>query len=283
MTERTGRTWLITGASSGIGRKLAERVLAQGDRVAAILRVPARLADLEQAYPDKLSLFTQDLADTRAIPETVACILDRMGWIDIVLSGAGYVLVGAAEEASDTQIAHQLSVNLLAPIMLIKAVLPHLRERRAGRIIQISSEGGQIAYPSASLYHAGKWGVEGFCEALAQEIRSFGIAVTLVEPGRVATGFEANAVLAETPIEDYRRSTVGQYLKLVQMGRFPSPGDPDKVARVIVDLAADPAPPLRMTLGSDAIRNVGEALRKRLTALEAQAPGAAGTDAGGAA
>lgn len=272
------KTWLITGASSGIGHCLTEQLLLGGHKVAAIVRNPAKLDDLCRRFPETLTLYTLDLSHLDAIQTCITSIFEDMGKVDVVLSGAGYALVGAVEELSADQIDLQLKTNLTGPVLLIKAALPFLRHQRHGHIIQLSSEGGQMAYPAASLYHTCKWGLEGFYESLAQEIRAFGIAVTLVEPGRIKTNFDSNAVAASTVIDDYRRTTVGRYLQLLAMGRFPCIGDPDKVAAAIIDLAQNASPPLRLVLGSDSYKNIEAALERRLLLLRSQSLSASSTD-----
>ena len=272
------KNWLITGASSGIGRKLTEQLLQSGEKVAALVRQPNKLDDLATQFPHSLFVTQLDLTDVNDIPNVVADVFSEMEHIDVVVSSAGYGLIGAVEELSHEEILQQLTVNMLSSIFLIKATLPLLRMRKTGHIIQISSEGAHIAYPGASIYHASKWGIEGFCEALAVEVRSFGIHVTIVEPGRVKTEFDDNAVLSKQQIAEYRKSAVGNYLRLMEMGKFPPIGDPVKVASAIIATTKDLKPPLRLTLGSDAYKNMSRALEQRLQALYKQEHFASITD-----
>lgn len=272
------KNWLITGASSGIGRKLTEQLLQSGEKVAALVRQPNKLDDLATQFPHSLFVTKLDLTNVNDIPNAVADVFSEMEHIDVVVSGAGYGLVGAVEELSHEEILQQLTVNLLSSIFLVKATLPFLRMRKTGHIIQISSEGAHIAYPGASIYHASKWGIEGFCEALAVEVRSFGIHVTIVEPGRVKTEFDDNAVLSKQQIAEYRKSAVGNYLRLMEMGKFPPIGDPVKVASAIIATTKDLKPPLRLTLGSDAYKNISKAMEQRLQALHKQEQLASTTD-----
>ena len=177
------KTWFITGTSSGFGRLLTEKLLARGDRVAATLRKIEGLNGLKAQYGEQLWVATLDVIDAAAVRRVVYQAFADRGRIDVVVNNAAYALFGAGEEASDDQIRQQLDTNLTGSIQVIRAVLPHLRVQGGGRVLQLSSEGGQIAYPNFSYYHATKWGIEGFVEAVAQEVAPFGIEFTLVEPG----------------------------------------------------------------------------------------------------
>ncbi|MDU6434456.1 MAG: SDR family NAD(P)-dependent oxidoreductase [Pantoea sp.] len=160
------KTWLITGASSGLGRLMCESLLARGDRVLASVRREAALDDMRTQYGDNLQVMVLDLSKTATIKPVVEAAFAQAGRIDIVVSNAAYGLFGAVEELSDTQIERQIATNLTGSIQLIRSVIPFMRQQGGGRIVQVSSEGGQIAYPDFSLYHATKWGIEGFVEAL---------------------------------------------------------------------------------------------------------------------
>ena len=266
----SGKNWLITGAGSGFGRLMTEQLLQRGDRVAATVRRDGQLDDLLARYGQQLLVSRLDMTDAAAIPAAVNEIFAALGHIDVLVSNAGYVLLGALEELEIGQIQHQLATNLLGPMLLIKSALPHLRAQGQGRIVQLSSEGGQMAYPALSIYHAGKWGIEGFCESLQRETALLNIQIMLVEPGSTPTGFNRNAVLARQVINDYQKTTVGNYRRLLAMGRFPCRGDPVKIAEAIIAAADAPQMPRRLTLGSDAYKNVHRALSERLCELEAQ-------------
>ena len=170
-----GKTWLITGASSGLGRLMTERLLARGDRVVATVRREDSLADLQKEHGVRLVSPVLDLTDTAGIRAMLASAFRQLGRIDVLVSNAGYGLFGAAEEVTDVQIDHQIATNLIGSIQFIRAAIPHLRQQGGGRIVQVPSEGGQIAYPAFSLNHATKWGIEGFIESAAQEVAPFGI------------------------------------------------------------------------------------------------------------
>ncbi|CAB3761883.1 SDR family oxidoreductase [Paraburkholderia humisilvae] len=264
------KVWLITGASSGLGRQLVELALERGERVAAVVRRPHALDELQQRYGNRLTVETFDIRNTERVQQTINSVATAWGKIDVLVNNAGYVLRGAAEEVSDAQIERQFAVNLLAPIQVTRCILPLMRKQRGGRIVQISSMGGQAAFPSASVYHAAKWGLEGFTDALRQEVAPFGIQLTIVEPGGMRTSFSSNAVHAE-PIDAYEQTTVGLFRRRIQhAGAASDPGDPRKVAQAIVaSMDADIAPE-RLVLGADAYDVIRRALAQRLATLEAQ-------------
>ncbi len=273
----TQRTWFITGTSSGFGRHLAELLLAQGDRVAATARKAGTLDDLQAQYGEHLWVRPLDVTDTAAVRRVVDEAFRDLGRIDIVVNNAGYALFGAAEEASDEQIVQQINTNLIGSIQVIRAALPHLRAQGGGRILQLSSEGGQMTYPNFSLYHATKWGIEGFVEAVAQEVAPFGIEFTLVEPGPAKTSFGSGLVSAP-PMDVYEGTPAGEMRRGLAAGTFVVLGDPLKMARaMIASVDATPAP-RRLLLGSGAYASVHQALTGRLTALEAQKDIALATD-----
>ncbi|GIH17281.1 SDR family oxidoreductase [Rugosimonospora africana] len=279
----TTKTWFITGAGSGLGYHLTSLLLERGDRVAATARRPGALDELTDRYGPQLWTTSLDVTDAPAVRRAVDGAWARFGRVDVVVSNAGVGLLGAAEEASDEQLAHQLAVNLVGPIQVARAVIPHLRAQGGGRIVQLSSSGGQVPDPGMSLYNATKFGVEGFYESLALELAPFGIETTLVEPGGSRTGFNRNLMLAP-PIDAYRDTVVGQVRGLLT-GADPEflsraiAGDPAKIARAIVDSTGVSPAPKRLVLGGGAYEQITAALRDRLAALEAQRELAYSTDA----
>jgi NAD(P)-dependent dehydrogenase (short-subunit alcohol dehydrogenase family) len=273
------RTWFITGTSSGFGRLMTEQLLARGDRVAATLRKPEALDELKARYGEALWVETLDVTDTAAIKRVVDAAFAAFGRIDVVVNNAGYGLFGAAEEVTDDQIRHQIDTNVIGSIQVVRAALPHLRRQGAGRILQLSSMGGQIALPGLSLYHTTKWAIEGFFETLVQEIAPFGIEATLVEPGGARTEFGLGSMVVGPPLDAYRTAPFTARRKVLAEGTHRPIGDPDKMVRaMIASVEVSPAP-LRLTLGSDAYRLMHEALTRRLAGLETQKAIALETDA----
>ena len=263
------RTWFITGTSSGFGRIMTEQLLARGDRVAATLRNPAVLAELQARFPEQLWLARLDVTDDDAVRAVLARAFQELGRIDVVVSNAAYGLFGAAEEITDAQIRRQVDTNLVGSIQLIRAALPHLRRQGGGRVIQVSSEGGQIAYPNFSLYHATKWGIEGFVESVAQEVAPFGIDFTLAEPGPTATGFAAGLDAAPAWAE-YADTPSGAVRRALADGSFKLTGDAGKMVTTMIASVDQVPAPRRITLGGGAYESIRAALAGRLAALEAQ-------------
>ncbi|MEV4360935.1 SDR family oxidoreductase [Nonomuraea sp. NPDC049625] len=275
------RTWFITGTSSGFGRELTEQLLARGDRVAATARRLESLDGLAARYGRQLWRARLDVTDTTALRQVVDRAFTDLGRIDIVVSNAGYGLFGAPEELTDEQIDRQIATNLTASIQLARAATPHLRRQGGGRYIQIASVGGQIAFPAMSLYHATKWGIEGFWESSAAELAPFGIGVTIVEPGMSRTNFGAGSAVLGAPLPEYADGPSGQLRRVLsgELPPLPTPGDPVKMAAAIIASADQAEAPLRLTLGSDAYELATTALRGRLEALEAGRSLAYSTDA----
>jgi NAD(P)-dependent dehydrogenase (short-subunit alcohol dehydrogenase family) len=261
-------TWFITGTSSGFGRLLTERLLARGDRVAATLRRPEALDSLRAEYGDRLWLGRLDVTDTAQVRRVVTDAFEALGTIDVVVNNAGYGVFASVEEASEEQIRRVVDTNLLGSIHVIRAALPHLRAQGHGRILQVSTAGGQATYPNFSYYHASKWGVEGFCETVAREIAPFGIGLTIVEPGATPTGFGSSLDTAPA-MPAYENTPAGEVRRAITGGSFTLPNDPRKIAGAIVDLVDSGAAPLRLPLGSDTYDDVRAALVARLAELDA--------------
>ena len=274
----TQRTWLITGVNSGFGRLITEALLERGDRVAGTVRKLEAMNDLKAKYGDRLWLGNLDMTDLPAVRSVVNKAFAELGTIDVIVSNAGYGLFGAAEELSDEQIAHQLATNLFGPIQLIRAALPHLRAQGGGRIIGLSTYGGQAALPGGSLYHASKWGLEGFLDSIAQELASFRIGVSIIEPGGARTNFRFGGAQLGTQLEAYKGTPAAIVHTMIKdTSRLP-PGDPAKMAKVIIDSVDQDPAPKRIALGSDAYGVIHKALTDRLSALEAQRKIALSTD-----
>lgn len=265
------KTWLITGAARGFGRVMTEKLLARGDRVVATVR---RAGSLEIAHPN-LRVLHMDLTDPATIRDAADAAFSE-GRIDVVVANAGYGLFGAAEELTDAAISRQIATNLTGAIDFVRAVVPQLRRQEGGRFLQISSEGGQVAYPGFSLYHATKWGIEGFIEAVAQEVAGFGIEFMLVEPGPTRTDFAASADMADA-MPEYEESNVGAIrrdLRAIAEGgsgqSFAGQADLGRSVDAMIAAGDAAQPALRLALGQTAFDNISAALETRLSELKRQ-------------
>lgn len=269
------RTWFITGVSTGFGRYLTEQLLARGDRVAGTVRNLDSVSDITS---DAFHVSLLDMTDTARIREVVDAAHAHFGRLDVVVSNAGYGLMGAAEELSDDQVRHQLDTNLLGSIQLIRAALPHLREDGGGRILQLSSVGGQVAWPGGSLYHATKWAVEGFADAVAEEVAPFGIGVTIVEPGGARTEFRYGSSRLAEKIDAYEASPANRIRRVLEEGTSVAIGDPARMATLMIDSVDQDPAPRRLVLGSDAWTAMTAALEARLDDIRGQKTVAFSTD-----
>jgi len=273
----TQRTWFITGVNSGFGRVMTEQLLARGDRVAGTTRKIDAMDDLKEKYGDLLWLDHLDMTDTAGIQRVVSKAFADLGKIDVIVSNAGYGLFGAAEELSDEQVNHQLSTNLIGPIMLVRAAVPHLRAQ-GGRIIGLSTFGGQAVLPGGSIYHAGKWGLEGFLDALSIELAPFKIGVTIIEPGSARTNFRFGGAQLGEPLEAYKGTPAGMVHAMMKDTSRQPLGDPAKMAATILGSVDQEPAPKRIVLGSDSWGIIHKALTDRLATVEAQKDSAATTD-----
>jgi NAD(P)-dependent dehydrogenase (short-subunit alcohol dehydrogenase family) len=274
----TQRTWLITGVNSGFGRHMTEQLLARGDRVAGTVRQLDSMNDLKSKYGDQLWLSHLEVTDTPEVQLVVAKAFADLGKIDVIVSNAGYGLFGAAEELSDDQIVRQINTNLVGPIMLIRAALPYMRAQGGGRIIGLSTFGGQATLPGGSLYHASKWGLEGFLDSIGQELAPFKIGVTIIEPGGARTNFRGGSVKLGEQLEAYKGTPAAFVHLMIKDTLRPAPGDPEKMsAKIIASVDQEPAPK-RIVMGSDAYRFISTALAERLASIEAQQDEASSTN-----
>jgi NAD(P)-dependent dehydrogenase (short-subunit alcohol dehydrogenase family) len=254
-----------------------EKLLSRGDRVAAAVRRPDALDDLANTYVGRLRVSTFDLTDRSAMRREVDEMFAELGHIDVVFSNAGFGLFGAAEEVTDEQIERQIATNLVGSIQLVRACLPLMRRQGGGRILQTSSEGGQVVYPGFSIYHATKWGIEGFVETVAQEVAPFGIDMIIVEPGPTRTSFATNAEFAPA-MEEYKVTPAGAVRQALADGAFSISGDPERYAPAIIAAAEAERPPRRLILGSGAYDNIERSLTERLDSIRAQKAVAASVD-----
>ncbi|MGW2402126.1 SDR family NAD(P)-dependent oxidoreductase [Kitasatospora sp. NPDC001664] len=261
------RTWLITGATSGIGRELTLQALKNGESVAALARDTSSLRELTHAHTDRLLLLPTDVREEQAVEEAVKSTLARFGRIDVVANNAGYGLFGAVEEASDAQARAVFDTNVFGALNVLRATLPVLRAQRSGHVLQGSSVYGQSAHPGVGLLAATKYAVEGLTDALAAEVAPLGIKVTLIQPGMTATPFLANLDVA-AGLDDYD-PTVRQVHQAI--GEMPASAfsDAARIAEGIRGAVDSPNPPLRLALGASSAAALRPALEARLADLEA--------------
>ena len=271
-----GKTWLITGVSSGFGYEMTKQLLEKGDVVIGTVRNKAKVEKLIEDYPVNFDCQILDVTDFERIHTFIPEMFEKHGRIDVVVNNAGYGLFGAAEELDYANIQKILDTNLTGPIMIIHDSLPYLRKQGGGRIIQLSSYGGQVAYAANSMYHATKFGIEGFCESVAQEVAKFNIGITIVEPGGARTEFRYGSAHVAELMPEYDH--VHGFLNMLDPAKGLAPGDPAKMAaRMIESVEKEPAP-LRMVLGSQALTATITRLRERVADYETQTELAASTD-----
>lgn len=247
------KTWLITGASRGFGAVIAAHALARGDQVVATARDPQNVRDRFGQRDDLLAL-ALDVTDDAAIAAAVTDAIARFGKIDVLVNNAGFGLIAAIEEASSAEIERLYRTNVFGLIAVTRAVLPHMRKARSGRILNMSSMGGHRGSAGFGIYASTKFAVEGLSEALNAEVSPLGIHVTAIEPGYFRTDFldGSSLTLGAGRIEDYE-ATVGKVRALAAQRNHNQPGDPDKLAQVLMNLVETPDPPVRLPLGSDTV------------------------------
>ncbi|MFD7688564.1 SDR family NAD(P)-dependent oxidoreductase [Streptomyces sp. NPDC059781] len=246
------KVWLITGASSGFGRAIAEAALAGGDVVIGAARRPEALDDLVAAHPDQVEALRLDVADVEGAEAAVRDVVARHGRIDVLVNNAGRTHVGAFEETTDDELRELFDVHVLGPAALVRAVLPGMRERRSGAIVQMSSMGGQLSFAGFAAYSGTKFALEGMSEALADEVREFGVKVLIVEPGAFRTGLFETSRAGVSP-DSGLYAKVGETRSAVAGGDGTQPGDPAKAAALILAALEAEDTPLRLPLGDDGV------------------------------
>ena len=259
-----GKVWFITGTSKGFGRVWAEAALARGDRVAATARDAKTLQPLVARYGDGVAPIALDVTDRAAVGAAVAETISRFGRIDVAVNNAGYGLFGAVEEVSEAEARAQLETNFFGALWVTQAVLPQMRGQGSGHIIQVSSIGGVNAFPTIGLYHASKWGLEGFSQSLAAEVRAFGIKVTLVEPGGYATDWGGPSAKRAAPMPAYD----GARAAVAQFRTTSVPGDPAATGAAIMKVVDAEDPPLRIFFGSGGLSMTRAEYGRRLETWE---------------
>ena len=240
------KVWFITGTSRGFGRVWAQAALARGDRVVATARDVKTLAPLVERYGDLVAPLSLDVTDKAAASAAIAFAHERFGRLDVVVNNAGYGLFGTIEEISESEARAQLETNLFGALWVTQAALPLMRAQRSGHIIQVSSIGGVNAFPTVGLYHASKWGLEGFSQSLAAEVAGFGIKVSIVEPGGFATDWGGSSAKRARPMEIYD----GARDKIAAVRSNSTAGDPEATGPAILKVVDATDPPLRIFFGS---------------------------------
>ncbi|MET0256594.1 MAG: oxidoreductase [Luteibacter sp.] len=270
------KVWFITGCSTGFGRELARQVLERGDRAVLTARHPEQLGDLAAAYGERALALPLDVTDEAMIRRSVAEAQARFGRIDVLVNNAGYGYFSAIEEGEDEQVRRQFETNVFGLFSLTRHVLPGMRARRAGHVVNVSSVGGLVAFPATGYYHASKFAVEGFSESLSMEVAPLGIKVTIVEPGRFRTDWAGRSLIeSQTIIDDYAE-TAGKRREQARAYSGSQPGDPARGAAAILTAVDAEHPPLRLLLGSDAYQIALarlDALRENFTAWESVSTG----------
>jgi NAD(P)-dependent dehydrogenase (short-subunit alcohol dehydrogenase family) len=243
------RIWLITGISSGLGKSLAEAVIAAGDFVVGTFRQQVQADVFNNQHKDEALALVMDITNAADVARTAATVQDRFGRLDVLVNNAGYGMAGAIEETSEAETRAIFEANFFGTLALTQAVLPILRGQRSGHIVQVSSHGGIKAFAGFGIYNASKFALEGMSEALAQEVAPLGIKLTIVEPGPFRTGFADRSFLgAAQHIEDYK-GTAGVFRERMQAVNGNQEGDPDKAASAIIAITRTENPPLRLPLG----------------------------------
>jgi len=259
------KIWFITGASSGFGAALAKAVIQSGDKVAATFRQEGQANSFSQQYGDKGHAVILDVRQTDKISSAFQQAIDKFGKIDVLVNNAGYGTIGAIEEFSLEEIREQMETNYFGAVAITKAILPIMRNQGSGHIVQISSQSGFRASAGFGIYNASKFALEGFSEALAQEVAPFGIKVTIVEPGPFRTQFLSTSLkMAQNKIDVYQKGPVGQMYQYQQKMDGKQEGDPVKAAKAIVDYIQSGKENLRLPLGKVTIQS----MRAKLAAVE---------------
>lgn len=254
------KIWFITGSSKGFGKSWAEAALKRGDKVVATARNIDSLASLKQEYGDAVLPVALDVNNREACFSAVDTAMKHFGQIDILLNNAGFGHFGFVEEISEKEARQQIETNLFGSLWMIQAVLPFMRKHKQGHILQVSSIGGVMAFPSLSIYHASKWAVEGICESLSQEVAQFGIKTTLIEPAAYATDWATTSATHSSPLSAYDGLREAMKANSNNM----TFGDPKATAHAVLKVVDAANPPLRLFLGKFPLLMVEPTYKKRL-------------------
>ncbi|MFI6576184.1 SDR family NAD(P)-dependent oxidoreductase [Nocardiopsis sp. NPDC050513] len=277
-TAADTKTWIVTGATAGLGLALAEAALANGERVVGTARRADRFGALEERYGDRLLAVEHDVRDTDGAAAVVDRALERFGRVDVLVNNAGAGQVGAAEEVTDQQLRDMLAQHLFGPAAYVRAALPHMREAGSGAIVQMSSQGGRMSFPAVGSYSAGKFALEGWSEALAGEVAPFGVRVLIVEPSRFRTEFNADGVLRAADRSPVYDGVIAAVRADMRGADGAQEGDPGRAAVAIRQMVDEPEAPLRLPLGAEAVRNLTRVYRRGLDDLQTWAAVSASAD-----
>ena len=262
--EHQARTWIITGASSGLGLALTEAALEAGERVVGTARRAERFGQLRRTFGGRFLALRHDVRDTGGAAAVVAAAMDRFGRVDVLVNNAGAGQIGTAEEISAEVLHDMLAQHLAGPAAYVRAALPHMRAAGSGAIVQMSSQGGRMSFPAVGSYSAAKFALEGWSEALAGEIAPFGIRVLIVEPSRFRTEFNASGVLRTAPPDPLYEQLTGEIRADMAGAHGRQEGDPARAATVIRRMLGEPDAPLRLPLGAEAVRNLSACYQRSL-------------------
>lgn len=261
------RTWLITGCSTGLGRALAEAVLSHGDNAVVTARDISRISDLGASRPERVLVRELDVRDRAQVEAVVAAGQARFGAIDVLVNNAGHGYRAAVEEAKMPEVRDLFETNFYGSVAMIQAVLPNMRKRRSGHILNLSSIAGRGAAPGSAYYSATKFAIEGLSDALRKEVAPLGVKVSVIEPGAFRTDFAGRSLQqTQVSIADYA-STAGRRRKENDKSHGTQPGDPARAAKALITLVEMASPPFRLALGSDALAFIGAELARQTQEL----------------
>jgi NAD(P)-dependent dehydrogenase (short-subunit alcohol dehydrogenase family) len=262
------KIWLVTGSSRGLGRELAEAVLAAGHQLVATARKPEQLDDLVERYGDQVRAVALDVTEPAAARAAVQHAVDAFGRLDVLVNNAGYADITSIEDFTEDDFRAQIDTNFYGVFNVTRAALPAMRQQGSGHIVQISSIGGRLGVPGLSAYQAAKWAVGGFSEVLAKEVAHLGIKVTVIEPGGLRTNW-AGSSMSTPPVSDPYKSVIEPTVAYQRQTDGKQPGDPARAAQVIIDITEVDDPPLHLLLGSDAV-NIAATMAENLATSDAK-------------
>ena len=267
----TPKNWFITGVSTGFGAALADLLLQKDDKVAATFRHQDQADEFTKKAGDQGIGLVCDVTDETQVKQAIKDAIDSLGHLDVVVNNAGYGSLGSIEETDAAEVNRQFDVNVFGPLHVLRAVLPHLRQRKSGHVLNITSIGGLKTFPGVGIYNASKFALEAIGESLAQQVKPLGIQVTNIEPSGFRTDWAGrSATYVDTQIDDYR-PTVGQNLANIQKASGNQAGDPDRAAQIMYDLVREENPPLHLPIGKAAVKGARDKfteLVKELAAVE---------------